>query len=196
MEDDKDQNTQFDLIIKKDFLVSCGTTSMSDAAFSSPTTFSNSYVRLSEFIFLISWLVVWAIKSQEMVKKCQSVFFQRCPQRCLFCPQPKNIQFTVSEEERNQEIFTLKKLESEELIFFPFLKNDSNWWTDYQNRWWLIYSWKLINRWIVAAQVICHEMNIEWSVSCVCFKSKIITFFLDAPRKTLFDCLTLTACGL
>lgn len=33
-------------------------------------------------------------------------------------------------------------------------------------------------------------------VLCV-FKSKmiIITFFLYAPRKTLFDCLILTACG-
>lgn len=31
----------------------------------------------------------------------------------LFCPQPKDTHFTVSEEERNQNIYTLKKLESE-----------------------------------------------------------------------------------
>ena len=37
----------------------------------------------------------------------------------VFCPQHKYIQFTVGEEERNQETFTFKKL---------FLKlNDSNW---------------------------------------------------------------------
>ena len=29
----------------------------------------------------------------------------------LFCPQPKDVQFTVTEEERNQKIFTFKKLE-------------------------------------------------------------------------------------
>ena len=38
----------------------------------------------------------------------------------LFCPQPKDIQFTVIEEERNQKIFTFKKLESEN---FDFKKN-------------------------------------------------------------------------
>ena len=31
----------------------------------------------------------------------------------FFCPQWKDIQFTVTEEERNQEIFTFKKMESE-----------------------------------------------------------------------------------
>ena len=29
----------------------------------------------------------------------------------LFCPQPKDIQFTVKEDKRNQKIFTFKKLE-------------------------------------------------------------------------------------
>ena len=45
----------------------------------------------------------------------------------LFCPQPNDIQFTVAEEERNQEIFTFKKLESENF--------DWNRWMDYQNDW-------------------------------------------------------------
>lgn len=31
----------------------------------------------------------------------------------LFCTQPKDTHFTVSKEERNQNIYTLKKLESE-----------------------------------------------------------------------------------
>ena len=35
-------------------------------------------------------------------------------------PQPKDIQFTVTEEERNQKIFTFKKLVSENFDFFPF----------------------------------------------------------------------------
>ena len=38
----------------------------------------------------------------------------------LFCPPPKDIHFTVIEEERNQKIFTFKKLESEN---FDFKKN-------------------------------------------------------------------------
>ena len=36
----------------------------------------------------------------------------------LFCPQPKNNQFTVIEVERNQKIFTFKKLESKHFDFF------------------------------------------------------------------------------
>ena len=36
----------------------------------------------------------------------------------LFCPQLKDIQFTVKEEERNQKIFTFKKLESENFDYF------------------------------------------------------------------------------
>ena len=42
----------------------------------------------------------------------------------LFCPQPKDIQFTVIEEEGNQKILTVKKLE-----------NYSNRLFDYQNSW-------------------------------------------------------------
>ena len=41
----------------------------------------------------------------------------------LFCPQPKDTQLTVSQEERNQNICTLKKLESE--IFTYFLLNST-----------------------------------------------------------------------
>ena len=36
----------------------------------------------------------------------------------LFCSQPKDNQFTVIEEERNQKTFTFKKLESENFDFF------------------------------------------------------------------------------
>ena len=46
--------------------------------------------------------------------------------------QPKDIQFTVTEE-RNQKMFTFKKLESENLTF---LLNVSNRFIDYQNSWW------------------------------------------------------------
>ena len=40
----------------------------------------------------------------------------------LFCPQLKDIQFTVTEEERNQKLFTFKKLESDNFDFFSFKK--------------------------------------------------------------------------
>ena len=43
----------------------------------------------------------------------------------LFCQQLKDIQFAVIEEERNQKIFTLKKLESDNFDFFT-LGNYSN----------------------------------------------------------------------
>ena len=40
----------------------------------------------------------------------------------VFCsPQPKDVQFTLTEEERNQEIFTFKKLGAP---FFSTLRND------------------------------------------------------------------------
>lgn len=41
----------------------------------------------------------------------------------LFCTQPKDTHFTVSKEERNQNIYTLKKLESENLYLFFFLNS-------------------------------------------------------------------------
>ena len=40
----------------------------------------------------------------------------------LFCPQLKDTQFSVTEEERNQKIFTFKKLESHNFVFFFFKK--------------------------------------------------------------------------
>ena len=40
----------------------------------------------------------------------------------LFCPQPKDNQFTVTEEEINQEIFTFNMLESENFLFKKVLK--------------------------------------------------------------------------
>ena len=40
----------------------------------------------------------------------------------LFCYQPKDNQFTVTEEERNQKIFTFKKLKSKNLDFFTLKK--------------------------------------------------------------------------
>ena len=41
----------------------------------------------------------------------------------LFYSQPKDIQFTVREEQRNQKIFTFKKLKSENLDFNLNFKN-------------------------------------------------------------------------
>ncbi len=40
--------------------------------------------------------------------------------KCLVCPQPRDIQFTVIEEWRNQKIFTF--VEAEIRIFFKWLK--------------------------------------------------------------------------
>ena len=34
----------------------------------------------------------------------------------LFCPQPEDVQFTVTEEERHQKSFTFKKLKSENFL--------------------------------------------------------------------------------
>ena len=47
---------------------------------------------------------------------------QRLKSNFLFCQQLKDIQFAVIEEERNQKIFTLKKLESDNFDFFYFRK--------------------------------------------------------------------------
>ena len=46
---------------------------------------------------------------------CEESVNERGPQ---FCPQLKDIQFTLREEERNQKIFTFKKLKSENFPFF------------------------------------------------------------------------------
>ena len=56
----------------------------------------------------------------------------------LFSPQPKDIQFTVTEEERNQKMFTLKKLESENYeIDLSIIKIVGNSYS----------SWQPINEW-------------------------------------------------
>ena len=46
---------------------------------------------------------------------------RRHPPNVLFCPQAKDIQFTVTEQEGNQKIFTFKKLESENLVTWVWL---------------------------------------------------------------------------
>ena len=39
----------------------------------------------------------------------------------LFCPEPKDIMCSVIEEERKQKIITFKRLESENLDYFPLI---------------------------------------------------------------------------
>ena len=56
--------------------------------------------------------------SENGKKKCLSLFSKAQDDVLFFCPQPKDNQFTVIKEERNQEIFTFKKLESEIFYFF------------------------------------------------------------------------------
>ena len=58
-------------------------------------------------------------------EKCRSQSPRRRPQMSRFVQQPKDIQFTVTEEERNQKLFTFKKLELENFDFFS-LKKYSN----------------------------------------------------------------------
>ncbi len=60
---------------------------------------------------------VWSIKCQKMVENVDHCFPK--PTLTLFCPQPKDIQFTVIEDERDQKIFT-------EIRWFRhfFLKNE------------------------------------------------------------------------
>ena len=57
----------------------------------------------------------------ENGKKCQSVFPKAQDdddKLSCFVHNPKDNQFTVTEKERNQKIFTFKKLESENFYFF------------------------------------------------------------------------------
>lgn len=58
--------------------------------------------------------------------------------RVLFCPQPKDFQVTVTGEERKQETFTFKKLESvlETELITP---------NDYQYSWLQLDSWPCLN---------------------------------------------------
>ena len=70
-------------------------------------------------ILLFKWLVAWSMKCQKMVENVDQCFPKpkTTSLNVLFFPQPKDIQFTVTEEERNQKIFTFKKLESENFGF-------------------------------------------------------------------------------
>lgn len=45
-----------------------------------------------------------------------SISVSQSSSNALFCPQPKYIQFTVIEEEINQNTFTFKKLDSNRFI--------------------------------------------------------------------------------
>ena len=74
-------------------------------------------------IFIVDYFInesmsCFVYKMSENGKKCGSVFpkVQDNVLKCLVLSQPKDIQFTVTEEERNQEIFTLKKRRTEEEI--------------------------------------------------------------------------------
>lgn len=40
---------------------------------------------------------------------------KRC-RKVLFCPQPEDVQFTVTEEERHQKSFAFKRLKSENFL--------------------------------------------------------------------------------
>ena len=70
-------------------------------------------------LFLTKYYIFLQVPAYEMSEnseKRQSVFLKTQDNvlRCLvLSPQPKDIQFTVTEEERNQQIFTFKKLESQ-----------------------------------------------------------------------------------
>ena len=58
-------------------------------------------------ITLINVLDVLSIKYQKVIKKCRPKP-KTTSSSVLFCPQPKDNQFTVIEEEINQEIITLR----------------------------------------------------------------------------------------
>ncbi len=65
-------------------------------------------------ILLISCLVHKMVKN---VDPCLSEL-EVTSSDVLFCSQHKDIQFTVTEDERNQKIFTFQKLKSENLDTF------------------------------------------------------------------------------
>ena len=56
----------------------------------------------------------------------------------FFCPQNKHIQLTIINEERNQNIFTFKKLKSENSDIFSFKKTDTKRSIKYGNSWLVI----------------------------------------------------------
>ena len=62
-----------------------------------------------------SGLICWLIYKMSENDKTNQCFPKpkMTSSNILFCQQPKNNQFTVTEEERNQKIFTFKKLETD-----------------------------------------------------------------------------------
>ena len=66
------------------------------------------------------------VKVWKMVKEICFPKPKMTSSNVLFCPQPKNNQFTVIEEERNHKMFTFKKLESENFNIFPLTTTQNN----------------------------------------------------------------------
>lgn len=67
-------------------------------------------VFVSNFINFLDYLIsCWDFKTPENALK-MSISVSETPQMILFCPQPKDIQLNVSEEDRNQQIFTFFQL--------------------------------------------------------------------------------------
>lgn len=63
-----------------------------------------NHCQLVCWLFIMNnWLVVWVIKCQKIVQKCQKCFLkpEMTSANILLCPQPKDT-FTVTEEERNR----------------------------------------------------------------------------------------------
>lgn len=60
------------------------------------------------FLLVIHLIIFSIIKWWKMLIKAQYDVL-----KCYFCQRPKDIQFTVIQEERNQNIFMIKKLKSE-----------------------------------------------------------------------------------
>lgn len=82
-------------------------------------------------------------------------------------PQPKNIQFNITEEKENQKMFKFKKLESEKCHFF-FLSDTFNGWQlieqfagGYFTMTYLIWTWF---RWISSDDV----NQSSWNHFCLC----------------------------
>ena len=72
--------------------------------------------------FLKSPLIFWVCKMSENGVKCCRQCLPKAKltfPNVLSCPQPKDILFNVTEKERNQEIYTFKKLPSENFSWKP-----------------------------------------------------------------------------
>ena len=73
---------------------------------------TNDYFH-SRLIYRLFYRVVLSIKCKKMAENVEMHFpkSKLTSSNVLFCPQHKDNEFTVIEEERNQKIFTFKKLE-------------------------------------------------------------------------------------